>query len=194
MGWGPSIKRTFPSGHASGAQDVISGRWPSRLCFPEPSGSAASRPRWSQLPPLPRQSPGQPAGGAPSHRGPAARPQMLNHVPKARAWRGATSFWTGQYFFQELIFLLNFLRASSSCPSFESLKNSLTPPPPPFSFLFFFGALILAPKTTLPNSVPKLTPCLPSRPALTPPLITVLGFPHAPNCHPGRAEPRLLLY
>lgn len=153
---------------------------------------AASRPRWSRLPPLPRQSPCQPAGGAPSHSGPAPRPQMLNHMPEARVWRGATSFWTGQYFFQELIFLLNFLRASSSYPSFESLKNSLTPLPPPF----FFGALVLAPKTTLPNSVPKLTPCLPIGPALTPPLITVLGSPHAPNCrcHPGRAEPRLLLY
>ena len=98
--------------------------------------------------PCPLQISCQPAGAAPSHWGLASHVQDAQQRAKSSEVERGHLFLDLTVFFQELIFLLDFLRASSSCPSILKLKNSLTPWP-------FFGALVLVPKTTLPNSVPN---------------------------------------
>lgn len=139
--------------------------------------------------PCPFQISCQPAGGAPSHRGRASHAQDAQQRAKSSEVERGHLFLDLTVFFQELIFLLDFLRVSSFCPSILKLLKILCPPP------HLFWSFDSGPQNHTPKFCARLTPRLPTRPVLTPSLITVPGSPHAPNgqCHPGRAEPCLLL-
>lgn len=134
--------------------------------------------------PCPFQISCQPAGAAPSHRGPASHSQDVQQRAKSSEVERGHHFLDLTVFFQELILLLNFLESVFLLPfNFEALKNSLTLPSF-FNFLSFGSG----PQNHTPKFCARLTPRLSTRPALTPSLITVLGSPHAPNCqcHPPR--------
>lgn len=85
--------------------------------------------------PCPFQISCQPAGAAPSHRGRASHSQDAQQRAKSSEVERGHLFPDLTVFFQELIFLLDFLESVFLLPlNFEALKNSLTFP----SFLNFF--------------------------------------------------------
>lgn len=165
------------------------GDGPQVSACPEPSGSAASHPIWCQLLPLPLSDFVPACRGRSVPQGPCQPCPRCPTCAKSSEVERGHLFLDLTVFFQEFIFLLDFFESVFLLPlNFEALKNSLTTPP--------FFELWLWPPNHTPKFCAKLTSRLPNRPALTPPLITVLGSPHAPNCrcHPGRAKPCLLLY
>lgn len=85
--------------------------------------------------PCPFQISCQPAGAAPSHRGHASHSQDAQQRAKSSEVERGHLFLDLTVFFQELIFLLDFLESVFLLPlNFEALKNSLTLP----SFFYFF--------------------------------------------------------
>lgn len=84
--------------------------------------------------PCPFQISCQPAGAAASHRGHTSYSQDAQQRTKSSEVERGHLFLDLTVFFQELIFLLDFLESVFLLPlNFEALKNSLTLP----SFYFF---------------------------------------------------------
>lgn len=144
-------------------------------------------PRWPQpCPcPCPVQIECQSSGAAPSHRGCASRVQDAQRRAKSSEVERVNLFLDLTVFFlRSLIFLLDyFLRAILFLlfSILRILKILLLP-------FFFFWKWSFGPQNHTPRFCARLTLCLPTRPALTPPLITVLGSSHAPGCQAAQAE------
>lgn len=115
-------------------------------------------------------------------------PRRPTACQKLGSGEGSSISGFDSIFLRSLIFLLDyyyffFLRVIFL---FFSILRILIQCLPTSSFFFkwSFGS---GPQNHTPRFCAKLTPCLPTRPALTPLLITVLGSPHAPNCQATQA-------
>lgn len=161
---------------------MVFGRWPTGLCFLS-SGSAASHTSWSQLLPL------SPSDFVPVFRGCSVPQGLCQPCPRCptacqKLWSGEGSSISGF----DSIFLRSFnfpsgLIFESYLPLFLNFENLKIHCPRPLLFTSFGSG----PQNHTPRFCARLTQCLPTRPALTPPLITVLGSPRAPNCQATQA-------